>query len=134
MANEIPKPKKCIQVEEARDLQKNWCNTRSQKLHKKMGFEDTRDFWWSVEELEEYLAYVKQESTKQGIKDPGIRFHLGSYSPKQCKMNRGYTTLFMAPTGTKPGARGKDGDGGNDPNYNIAPYNFGELGNPPKEY
>ena len=134
MANEIPKPKKCIQIDEARDLQKNWCNTRSEKLHKKMGFEDARDFWWSVEELEEYLAYVKQESTKQGIKNPGIRFHLGSYSPKQCKMNRGYTTLFMAPTGSKPGAIGKDG-GVDDPiNYDIDPYNRGGHGYPPNDY
>ena len=134
MANEIPKPKKCISKDEARELQKNWCDTRSGKLNKKMGFEDARDFWWSVEELEEYLAYVKQESAKQGIKNPGIRFHLGAYTPTKCKYNKGLSTLFLAPTGAKPGASGKDG-GADDPiNYSIEPFNRGGTGHPPTEY
>ena len=134
MANEIPKPKKCISKDEARELQKNWCDTRSGKLNKKMGFEDRRDFWWSLEELEEYLAYVKQESTKQKVKNPGIRVHLGAYSPKKCKHNKGLATLFLAPTGAKPGSIGKDGNGDEPVNYDIEPFNLTGGGYPPNDY
>lgn len=133
MAGKIPKPKKCISKEEAKELQKNWCNTRSEKLQKKMGFEDARSFWWSLEELEEYLAYVKQESKEQGISNPGIKVHLGAYSPQKCKKNRGYSTVFFVPTGAKAGAIGKDGSG--DPiNYDIQPFNYGNHDDPPNDY
>ena len=85
MAKKVQKPEKCIKVEEARELHDNWCKKRGKRLQKKLGFEDAREFHWSVAELEEYLAYVKQESKEQGITDPGIRIYLGAYSKEKCK-------------------------------------------------
>ncbi len=133
MDKNVKKPKKCIKVEEAKELQKVWCDTRAPEINECMGFEDTREFHWSVKELMKYLKYVKQQSKKQGIKDPGIRVYFGSYPKSKCPDSKGYSTVFLAPTGSKPRASGKDFD--NEPNnYSIEPYNWGNSGNPPKVY
>ncbi|MCK8523388.1 hypothetical protein M0D21_17535 [Aquimarina sp. D1M17] len=126
------KPKKCISIEDAKELQQAWCDTRTPEIDKCLGFEDTREFWWSVEELMEYLKYVKRKSRKQGIDNPGVRIYFGAYPETKCKMNRGYATVFFAPTGA-PAGTGKDGDSAQN-NYDIEPYNFGGLGSPPVVY
>ena len=126
-------PEKCISVEEARELHNEWCNTRTPRIDDCMGFEDTREFWWSVEELEEYLKYVKKQSRKQGIDNPGIRIYFGAYQLSKCKSKKGYATLFLAPTGAPAGGLGKGGVSAPN-NYSIRAYNFGEHGNPPNSY
>ena len=127
------KPKKCISVDEAKELQKVWCDTRTPEIDKCLGFEDTRDFWWSVEDLMEYLKYVKKQSRKMGVKDPGIRIYFGAYPETKCKMKKGFSTVFLAPTGAPVGGVGKDGDTAPN-NYGIDPMNFGSSGNPPHSY
>ncbi|GAA4278416.1 hypothetical protein [Aquimarina mytili] len=131
MAKKVPK--KCITVDEARELQKVWCDTRTPEIDKCIGFQDTREFWWSVEELEEYLKYVKKQSKKQGIDDPGIRIYFGAYPESKCKMHRGYSTVFLAPTGAPAGSFGKGGDSASN-NYEIQPMNGAGAGFPPKDY
>ncbi len=127
------RPEKCISVEEAKELQQVWCDTRTPEIDKCLGFEDTREFWWSVEDLQEYLKYVKKMSRKQGIDNPGIRMYFGAYPETKCKMKKGYATLFLAPTGAPAGGLGKDGD--NSPNnYNIESLNGGSSRIPPKVY
>ncbi|KAA1248061.1 hypothetical protein [Aquimarina sp. RZ0] len=133
MGKEIQRPKKCITEEEARELHDNWCIKREGHLKKSLGFEDAREFHWSVAELEEYLAYVKQESKKQGITNPGIRAYFGAYPQNKCTKNRGYSTLFFAPTGSRAGAKGKDG-ADDENNYGISAFNRGGGGNPPRIY
>ncbi|MBQ4821028.1 hypothetical protein [Aquimarina sp. MMG016] len=128
------KPKKCISIEEAKELQKSWCDTRTPEIDKCIGFEDTREFWWSVEDLQDYLKYVKKMSRKQGIENPGIRMYYGAYPKEKCKMNRGYATLFLAPTGAPVGGVGKDGIDDAPNNYDIEPLNFGTSGRPPRNY
>lgn len=126
-------PKKCISVEEARELQNTWCDTRTPEIDNCLGFEDTREFWWSVKELKKYLRYVERESKKQGIENPGIRAYFGAYPKDKCKIKRGYATMFFAPTGSPAGAPGKDGDCQAN-NYKIEAYNRGTSGNPPNMY
>ncbi|GAA3511993.1 hypothetical protein GCM10022393_27140 [Aquimarina addita] len=133
MAAKKQKPKKCISKKEAKELHDNWCNQREGHLKKRLGFEDTREFWWSVEELEEYLAYVKSESNKQGIDHPGIRIYMGAYSKAKCKMKRGYSTLFMVPTGAPAKSLGKE-NAEQPNNYDIDAYNRGGSGRPPHIY
>ncbi len=125
------RPEKCISVEEAKELQQVWCNTRTPEIDRCIGFEDTREFWWSVEELMEYLKYVKKKSRKMGIDNPGIRMYLGAYPDSKCKMGKGYATLFLAPTGDPAGSLGKDGDSAEN-NYDIDPYNGGSSRIPPR--
>ncbi len=115
-------PEKCISVEEARELHGNWCEHRGKHLKECLGHDDAKDFWWSVEELQEYLKYVKRESRKQGIDNPGIRVYLGAYSKDKCNAGKGYSTLFFKPTGSPVGAQGKGGNGQPD-NDSISPYN-----------
>ncbi|WP_074409260.1 MULTISPECIES: hypothetical protein [Aquimarina] len=141
MGKELPKkgkkgkkrPAKCITKEEAKELQHVWCCTRTPEIDKCIGFEDTREFYWSVEELQEYLKYVKKKSKKQGIDNPGIRMYFGAYPESKCKSKKGYSTIFLAPTGAPAGELGKGGDSAPN-NYDIEPYNSGGAGNPPNIY
>ena len=118
----MAKPTKCVSVEEARKLQDNWVATRSTHIQRAEGSEDCREFVYSVKELEEYLDYVKEESTKQGIDAPGIRIYFGAYNTEKSDK----ATIFLAPT--------EGGDSEDDNNYNIDPFNFGTGGWPPKTY
>lgn len=127
------KPEKCVDVKRARELQKSWCDTRTPEIDKCLGFEDTREFWWSVEELQQYLKYVKRESKKQGIENPGIRMYFGAYPKEECKMNHGYATIFLSPTGAPAGEQGKGRDGQPN-NYGVDAYNGGFGGRPPRNY
>lgn len=127
------RPEKCIDVKEAKELQKTWCNTRTPEIDRCIGYEDTREFWWSVDELMEYLEYVKEKSCDMGIDNPGIRIYFGAYPETKCKKGRGYSTVFLAPTGARPGGLGKGGDTAPN-NYKIEAYNHGSAGDPPHAY
>ncbi|MEZ4794841.1 MAG: hypothetical protein R2773_05090 [Flavobacteriaceae bacterium] len=118
----MAKPSKCISVAEARALQSNWMATRAADIQKVQGINDTRDFTFSVNDLQEFLDYVQQESSKQGIANPGIRIYFGAYG----EASGGKATVFLAATD------GTDGDSGN--NYDIDPLNRGINGWPPNAY
>lgn len=116
------KPTKCITVAEARQLQDNWVTTRAVDIERSRGQQDTREVIWSLSELQEYLDYVKEESTKQGLLNPGIRIYFAAYNtPKD-----DHATVFLAPT--------SGGNVGDSNNYNIDPFNRGQSGWPPQNY
>lgn len=116
------KPKNCISVSEAQALHRNWVNTRANVIKSALGYEDVRDVVFSLEELQEYLDYVKQESSDQGITNPGIRIYFSARN----EVTNDKATVFMAPT---------NGFGsGSANNYNIDPYNKGQNGWPPNTY
>ncbi len=118
----MTKPAKCITVAAARVLQDNWINTRKPEIDRTLGYIDSREVFYSVEELEEFLNYVKEESKKQGITHPGIRIYFGAYN--DTKSNK--ATVFLAPT------NGKTKESQN--NYSIEPLNMGQNGWPPHNY
>ncbi len=74
------KPSKCITVQEARDLQDNWVNIRGTSIQNTRGEEDSREVVFSVADLEEFLDYVKSESLKKGVNNPGIRIYFAAYN------------------------------------------------------
>lgn len=115
-------PSKCITIQQAEDLQNNWVATREVAIRKAIGKQDTREFRFSVAELEQFLAYVKENSTLQGISDPGIRIYFGAYNTD----SNPYATVFLAPT------KGVSADFDN--NYTILPLNKLSGGIPPRIY
>ena len=117
----MTKPSKCISVVDARKLQDNWVETRGAEISKAQGT-DQREFIYSVDELQEFLDYVKDESNKQGIKSPGIRIYFGAYDNSESKL----ATVFLAPT--------KGGKIDSENNYNIDAFNFAGGGWPPRNY
>lgn len=108
-----------ITVEEARELQGNWISTRAADIEKARGKEDVREFLFSVEELQGFLDYIKNESTS---KTPGVRIYLAAYDEK----NKDEATVFLAPT------LGVLIDSEND--YNLQPINRALSGWPPRNY
>lgn len=136
------KPKKCISVKEARQLEKNYVETIEKTLKKELGCEECREFWWSLEEIEEYIDYVKREAKEKGYNDLGLRFYLGHYGKEKSKDTE-QTTLFIAPTGVETKERLASIKGNtvgamlakkDDNIYEIAAYNGGYAGVPPKKY
>src|SRR5690606_32961524 len=136
------KPKKCISVKEARKLEKNYVETIEKTLKKELGCEECREFWWSLEEIEEYIDYVKSEAKDKGYKNLGLRFYLGHYGKVKSKHEE-QTTMFIAPTGVHAkeslaslkgktvGAMKAETD---DNIYDIEAYNGSYGGVPPKKY
>lgn len=130
----MEKPKKCISVEKAKALQNKWKESRAKDIDLVQGYQDTREFWYSVEELQEYLNYVKERSAEQGIKNPGIRIYFGAY-PKS-SVRKSYATVFLA--ATKERLIPIEGEDENsiypDNNYKIDPLNESTGGMPPVTY
>lgn len=118
----MTKPKKCIPVSEAKTLQKRWMDTRAIAIDAARGSQDASDFTFSLTDLEEYVKYVRDESTKQNINDPGVRIYFAAYDDAKSTK----ATVFLAPT------VGVDVDDAN--NYNIDPLNRGGNGWPPNKY
>ncbi|MFT5103239.1 MAG: hypothetical protein ACI86C_000891 [Candidatus Latescibacterota bacterium] len=118
----MAKPKNCISVEKARELQNNWISTRAVHLEKGQGALDHREVMFSLADLEEYLEYVKSESAKQGIDSPGIRVYFAAYDHDDSDK----ATVFLAP------AKGTDVNADN--NYQIDSFNWGVGGLPPNNY
>lgn len=125
----MERPAKCISVEEARKEQEEWIKTRGKALQGK--YKDVRDFWYSLDELQEYLDYVREKSKEQGVEKPGIRFFLGAYSPGR---NDGNATLFLGATKENDSSVEGEEDEKDPNNYEIDPYNTIGTGWPPSDY
>lgn len=117
------RPQNCITVQEAKDLQNNWNTTRAVVIKQsRNNQEDTCEFVFSLENLQEFLDYVKEESGNQGIDNPGVRIYFAAYDKKD---NKNATVFLSATDGTSATA---------DNNYNIDPLNDTVGGIPPKIY
>jgi hypothetical protein len=116
----MPKPSNCITVTEARQLQDNWKATRAVDIEAAMGSVDTREFLFSVAELQQFLDYIKSGSGMGA--QPGVRIYFAAYdNPTNDK-----ATVFLAPTsGITAGSPN---------NYNLEPLNKSITGFPPTNY
>jgi hypothetical protein len=120
--NIMAKPPKCITVAEAKQLQDNWKSTRAVDIENAMGTQDTREFFYTVDELQAYLDYVKEQSAAQSIPKPGIRIYFAAYDNDSSDK----ATVFLAPT--------KGPTMSSENNYTIDPFNRGNGGWPPNNY
>lgn len=112
-------PAKCITPQQAKNLQTTWVSTRQLAIERAIGHVDTREFFFTVAELEEFLDYIKANSQDE---DPGVRIYLGAYNTT----TNDYSTLFMSPT------RGEVNDSAND--YTLMPLNMASGRIPPLSY
>ncbi len=116
----MSKPSNCITVAEARQLQDNWVATRAVDIEQAMGSADTREFLISVEELQQFLNYIKAGTS---VDTPaGVRIYFAAYDNDTSDK----ATVFLAPTiGITAGSPN---------NYNLEPLNKCLTGFPPKNY
>src|SRR5690606_8205830 len=58
--------------------------------------------WYSLDELENFIAFSKHNARKNGYKMDGVRIYIGVL-PKDDKYKdkKGYLTTFISPTGSK---------------------------------
>ncbi|MFK5957501.1 MAG: hypothetical protein QM495_01385 [Lutibacter sp.] len=139
-------PKGLITPLEAKELNQQFVKTRSKDLNrivkKESGNpkkEDAISSWFSLEELENYIAYVKEEGTKKGITVNGLRVYFGAYSNNVKKQDKkDLSTVFFAPTMAKPATLQKSSSlevEGSSDIESIDALNGGTFGDPPsKEY
>ena len=101
----IVKPKGVITVEKAKELNANWTlyrkaavDSAAQKQGKK---QDDRSTYWSLDEIENYLAFAKHQSDSLGYQMTGIRVYLGVYGKNAGQAKKDLSTMFIVPTGKK---------------------------------
>ncbi|MFT4801333.1 MAG: hypothetical protein ACI93N_001104 [Flavobacteriaceae bacterium] len=116
------RPKNCITVTEAKALQKQWNDTRAVDIERATGTKDVCAVTFNIDQLQEFIDYVKAESTKQSIDAPGIRVYFAAKDSK----SGGKATVFLNAT--------ESDDGNSANNYNIDPLNKGGNGWPPNAY
>ncbi|QNK78071.1 hypothetical protein H7F37_03020 [Winogradskyella sp. PAMC22761] len=58
---------------------------------------DNRSSWYKLEDIENYLAYAKQQAIDNGNTLDGLRLYLGAHP--DTNEEEGLTTLFFVPTG-----------------------------------
>ncbi len=136
-------PKQLITNEEARELNNNYNRTRHRLISSTIKKEDANAIWYSLEELENYIHYIKKEGKNKGYNVDGIRFYLGAYSndPQKYNDKANMTTIFLTPTGKKVDVQ--KGSVLNLPAMmqtqelnpdieEIQPMNYGNMGPPPR--
>ncbi|WP_010522471.1 hypothetical protein [Aquimarina agarivorans] len=143
-AREIKAPEGTITLKEAHQLEQRYIKTRHSIINKALGFDgykmqDSREVWFSLERMKEYIKYVEATADKEGYKELGLRFYFGVYP--DTNENIGYTTLFAVPTTTSiPGGKSHiqsnlvpTSDHEKSENMqNAKALNLGGSGHPPK--
>lgn len=123
---------KLIDSEKAAALNKTYREKRMAMINRGNGIQDSCSSWYSLEDLEGYLNYVKEEAKKKNISIDGIRFYFGVY-PEDTEDSKmaGKTTLFMCPTKACTTLT-RDGKGNSEDVTDIPGLNYGNEGNPPQ--
>ena len=102
---EMKAPKDTISVAQAKILSKNWEQRNPIEVDSTLEVEGSRkkirSVWWSLDEINEYLAFAEVESKKLGYTMTGVRVYLGNYgkNPNPALKNR--NTMFIVPTGPR---------------------------------
>jgi len=101
----IVKPKGVITPAQAKVLNNNWTEYRKAAVDsaaRKQGRDvDNRSTWWSLDDIENYIIYAKNQSNDLGYNMTGIRVYLGVYGKSAGDSEKGYSTMFIVPTGKK---------------------------------
>lgn len=100
-SNLVQPPEKLISFNQAKNLHENYHMNRislieeyEKTTRKKDDFVATRWVEWDIATIEQYIAYVKQESQKANIEIETLRFYFGQYGAEKEDKN----TLLIMPT------------------------------------
>ena len=121
------RPANLISVAKGMELNENYNSKRAPVIENSIGKEDANAVWFSVEELQNYIDYIKTEGAAKGHDVDGIRFYLGVYSDNEAADKAGYTTLFLSPTCKVPNSTEVAQD-----MTDMELLNYGSIGHPPK--
>ena len=133
-------PTQLITSNLALDLNKRYNEKRSGLILSDIGKEDANAVWYSIEELENYINYVKTKGVENGIEVNGIRFYIGVYPEDGVKYKEkaGLTTIFLSPTKKKTSSileKSLDVNSSIEINVDVTeiePLNYGGIGHPPR--
>lgn len=138
MKNPPAKPSQLITKEFARQLNVNYNNKKASLTAKKAEKEDANAIWYSLEELENYIHYIKTNGAKDGYNVDGIRFYFGVYPEDEAHGEKaGLTTLFLVPTGRKAENKSTQTQTfslmkeASADIQSLDPMNYGNIGRPP---
>lgn len=138
----LEKPKQLITKEMAITLNSNYISKRANIITEAIQKDDANAVWYSIEEIEKYIHYVKKQGKEKGYDVNGIRMYLGVYpETEEFGAKKGMTTIFLSPTGKKTKLEkggfltlqttAKQEEENNDIEE-LEPLNYGSMGNPPK--
>lgn len=142
MEREPERPTQLITKRFAKELHLNFMKYRARIIAKYITKEDANNVWFSVEELENYIHYIKAKGKKKGYDVNGIRFYYGVYpDERKYEEKAGRMTIFLTPTGTKIRKTTPDDiqpfalvrQIGIEEIPGIEPMNYGSIGNPPSK-
>ena len=129
-------PKDTISVAEAKILSKNWEQNNPIEVDSTIEVEGSkkkiRSVWWSLDEVNEYLAYAKEKSDTLGYKMTGVRIYLGNYGKVKDPIKKNRNTMFMVPTGARSTSKASSLNvflPPQDPDIPAPPLNEGQGGN-----
>ncbi|MBL0737820.1 hypothetical protein JI750_13025 [Flavobacterium sp. GN10] len=138
MKNPPAKPSQLITKEFARQLNVNYNNKKASLSAKREQKEDANAIWYSLEELENYIHYIKTNGAKDGYNVDGIRFYFGVYPDDEAHGEKaGLTTLFLVPTGKKAKSNTEQVQSFalmqemSSDIQSLEPMNYGNIGRPP---
>ena len=104
-AVKIIKPKGVITQAQAKVLNNDWTKYRKAAVDSAASKQgrpvDNRSTWWSLDDVENYITYAKNQSDSLGYSMTGIRVYLGVYSKNAGQSKKDLTTMFVVPTGKK---------------------------------
>ena len=105
----IIKPKGVITPTQAKALNNNWTKYREAAVDsaaRQQGRnKDDRSTWWSLDDIENYIAYSKNQTDSLGYAMTGMRVYLGVYGKNAGQSKKDLTTMFMVPTVKKATAK-----------------------------
>jgi len=135
----MSKPSDCISVKDARALQATWMAAHEIGESDSEG-EDNQVccVTFNIDQLQEYLNYIKEQSQEQGIATPGVRVYFGAYDVGASE-DAGASADLGDDDDSDPRTTvffcASESDGGDSANnYNIEPLNKGVSGWPPNAY
>lgn len=117
------KPSGVITSKEAQTMDQAF-DERYAAMSKCIGKDDNRSSWWSLDDMRNFLNYAENQARELGYTMDGVRIYEGAHGEK------GYTSMFIAPTGSK-GTGGSRQAAGNGDIPDCDALNDGGNGNPP---